>query len=463
MFVPTILKFFHDCRFFLKLTVLIFTLSYYCILQNSSRGSEFNASKEYCISETDLCVKPNEDYHSARVDNLPYGICYAGRVDNLCLENQAVSCLYFKRNRHRGVELEDEVIPIQHEYFLYSVPIIVFTVLASLGTLLFQTRILGVSFVQDESAFSSRKLTEFFVDKFISVCSVIVFSLIIVSGSDFDFMVTEKCDTSSPSTRTDFCQDLVQCDVNIRSIIAPTEWVATEYRVMAFVLGLCVLVIEIYTFIFPPVSQDDILEEYSHHIRQMNIHLASSSLRNEESGGALVYIVQTPRGSRVSRTYMSSSALSPRASQVLSPTRYIRQHQVFKRTNRINFKKWKFNVPVATLSEEAECSICLECFHKDKNSDKVNINANNSSRDVRSTPRTGRGPSALVYPVETDDDVDEDGVSVSNAQFESSLQSIVRIPCGHTFHEICIFEWARENSTCPVCRAETTTGDNVDV
>lgn len=30
----------------------------------------------------------------------------------------------------------------------------------------------------------------------------------------------------------------------------------------------------------------------------------------------------------------------------------------------------------------------------------------------------------------------------------------VRVPCGHSFHSVCIEEWARRARTCPVCRAD---------
>jgi hypothetical protein len=33
------------------------------------------------------------------------------------------------------------------------------------------------------------------------------------------------------------------------------------------------------------------------------------------------------------------------------------------------------------------------------------------------------------------------------------------MPCGHIFHESCIFQWLKENNTCPVCRYELETDD----
>ena len=454
-FLISLLKFIHQSRFFFKLSILIFTLSYYCILQNSSRGSEYSSTKQYCVSNTQKCKTPNEDYHPAKVDSLSYDICYAGDLNHLCVDNEAIQCLYTKRNRHQSIRMEDEVVARQHEYFQYSVPIIIFTVLASLGTLLFQSKLLGVSFVQDETAFASRKITEFFVDKFITICVVISFSLIIVSSLQFDFMMTEECDVKTLS-RQNFCDDLAGCDVNIRSIIYPEKWVATDYRNTSLILAICAIVFEIYTFIFPPISEDDPSEEYNHQIRQMNIQLSTSS-HNDDNGGAMVYIVQTPRGSRVSRTYMTST-LSPRASQLLSPVRYVRQHQVFKSTNKSNFKKWKFNIPLSSMSDDAECAICLECFHNPAGSEKSKKRVNGTAR---AQDRSGL---ALVHPldIEADDGEGDDDDETTSAQFESTLQSIVRVPCGHMFHEICIFEWTRENSTCPVCRADTTTGNDVN-
>ncbi|RLM69288.1 hypothetical protein C2845_PM17G02020 [Panicum miliaceum] len=33
------------------------------------------------------------------------------------------------------------------------------------------------------------------------------------------------------------------------------------------------------------------------------------------------------------------------------------------------------------------------------------------------------------------------------------------MPCSHTFHQRCIFEWLRRNAVCPLCRHQLPTED----
>lgn len=37
--------------------------------------------------------------------------------------------------------------------------------------------------------------------------------------------------------------------------------------------------------------------------------------------------------------------------------------------------------------------------------------------------------------------------------------TVVKLPCGHLFHETCISEWLRKSCMCPVCRFELETDD----
>jgi hypothetical protein len=294
----------------MKLLALVLSLIYFSVLQNSTGSNDYTSKKEYCISEIQRCTSPNGDYGSGEFDDLSFfPICYTRSVHNSCVRTEAFMCMYEQRNR--DVVVEDEVISQRHEYFRFAVPIIIFTVLAGVGTLLFQSKLLGISFVQqDDSSFSSSS-TEFYVDKVISAFCAITFSLMIVSSQHFRLMVLEDCDANSNER---FCNDLNLCGLDIRSIVFPTSWFAREYRVITVVLALLVLVCEVYSFVFPPEREDDsVVLTNGHRIRQMTIRGSSSSSLEDAGGGggAMVYVIQTPGGSRVSRRYTTSALSAP--------------------------------------------------------------------------------------------------------------------------------------------------------
>ena len=427
----------HSWRFNIKLVLFLLAFTYYCILDSNSQ--EYTSKKEYCLSEYTLCTSADSDYGSGEFTGMSYlPICYEGSVDKKCVDDVAFDCIYQRKQRHTGVILEDELIKVEHEYFLYAIPIIIFMVLSCIGIVLFQSKVLGISFIRDETAFSSTA-ADYFMNRFISTCAVISFSLMIVSSQKVNFMMTEICDASSNG---DLCFDLNVCGLEIRSIAFPKNWLARDYGIITIVLALLLLVIEMYSFLFPPQHDDMALVESGLRLRQMTIRASINSRPDNQNNEALVYIIQTPRGSRVSRRNTMTSILSPRSMQVLTPERYVQQHQLFKNSNASSFRKWKFNVLLSSIAEGSECAICLEKFACSENITKGSGQVVNGS--------------AKVHPVE-EEQVEEDS-EVDETDFKSAMKSIVQIPCGHVFHEICVFEWVRKNSTCPVCRANTITG-----
>ncbi|OQS06648.1 hypothetical protein THRCLA_01318 [Thraustotheca clavata] len=53
------------------------------------------------------------------------------------------------------------------------------------------------------------------------------------------------------------------------------------------------------------------------------------------------------------------------------------------------------------------------------------------------------------------DDLDGDCVICTNPQLVPGVGRVVELPCGHSFHTECIFDWFRRQTTCPLCRANT--------
>lgn len=448
----------YEWRFNIKFFVLLMIMIFYCGLEgNANDNNDFETSKEYCISGIGSCKSANANYgvaHNKNVDFFP--VCYSESVDNPCLSNEAFSCLSqkIKQDDYEESDVEEEVVPRQHDYFVYGVHIIIFTSIALVGTLVFQSNLLGISFIEDETAFSSKDATEFIIDKSISVCSFIVFSLILASSVQLNYMKEEQCrGHHSKHSKDPFCNYLDQCQADIRSVVFPSAFFASHYRDITITVACLLLAAELFTFIFPPEHDETVLLENGDRIRQMVIRpMVSTPSFNSESGSALVYVVQTPRGRRVSRTYMTPVA-SPRASEMYSPARYLQHHSTLKRIKEKETKNWIFGVkPSDIAGENQECSICLESLKSD--SVKVGPNRNDpsskkSKSTVNSSARPRISPEASAQERNQDDD-----------QFDVSLQAIVQIPCKHYFHELCIFEWIRENSTCPVCRADITTGES---
>ncbi|KAF8693305.1 hypothetical protein HU200_038693 [Digitaria exilis] len=55
----------------------------------------------------------------------------------------------------------------------------------------------------------------------------------------------------------------------------------------------------------------------------------------------------------------------------------------------------------------------------------------------------------------------DDCCAICLRDFDSSPR-LRAMPCSHTFHEHCIFEWLRRNAACPLCRHQLPTEEEVD-
>lgn len=40
---------------------------------------------------------------------------------------------------------------------------------------------------------------------------------------------------------------------------------------------------------------------------------------------------------------------------------------------------------------------------------------------------------------------------------KSSSKNVAVLPCGHKYHETCLYEWLEEHPNCPMCRASVKT------
>ncbi|KAA0044413.1 E3 ubiquitin-protein ligase RNF181-like protein [Cucumis melo var. makuwa] len=47
---------------------------------------------------------------------------------------------------------------------------------------------------------------------------------------------------------------------------------------------------------------------------------------------------------------------------------------------------------------------------------------------------------------------EEGDCSVCLDELDCGKREVIRIPCGHVYHESCIFEWLNNNNSCPLCR-----------
>jgi hypothetical protein len=54
--------------------------------------------------------------------------------------------------------------------------------------------------------------------------------------------------------------------------------------------------------------------------------------------------------------------------------------------------------------------------------------------------------------VDTCDEDDSGNRSHSNGEIHADIDQVIRLPCGHRFHEDCVIAWFFSSETCPLCR-----------
>jgi len=93
------------------------------------------------------------------------------------------------------------------------------------------------------------------------------------------------------------------------------------------------------------------------------------------------------------------------------------------------------------MQTQPNCIICQEDFI-------VNVNK-------RLRAKSQQHASTLLKEVENESEDEEK----QNNEVSPDDDNIRLMPCGHIFHESCIFQWLKDNNTCPVCRYELETED----
>ncbi|ORX57840.1 hypothetical protein BCR36DRAFT_344588 [Piromyces finnis] len=99
------------------------------------------------------------------------------------------------------------------------------------------------------------------------------------------------------------------------------------------------------------------------------------------------------------------------------------------------------------LQTQPNCIICQEDFITNVN--KHLKSKTKSNLCISNTLKEGEGE-------ESTKSVDKDE---QNNAISTDDDNIRLMPCGHIFHESCIFQWLKDNNTCPVCRYELETDD----
>jgi len=84
-----------------------------------------------------------------------------------------------------------------------------------------------------------------------------------------------------------------------------------------------------------------------------------------------------------------------------------------------------------------------------------------SPKPRRPPPASAKAKASLPSVTVTDHDIKEnqnDSCTICLGQLAFGTAAI-RIPCGHLFHQHCIFDWLKIGNACPVCRYELATDD----
>jgi len=112
------------------------------------------------------------------------------------------------------------------------------------------------------------------------------------------------------------------------------------------------------------------------------------------------------------------------------------------------------------LQSQPNCIICQEDFIKNVNKrlklkSKLHLNS-------KVEPESDDIKEKKEMEVKSDEgenntkDIDEEK---EEKEVNTDDDNIRLMPCGHIYHESCIFQWLKDNNTCPVCRYELETDD----
>lgn len=112
------------------------------------------------------------------------------------------------------------------------------------------------------------------------------------------------------------------------------------------------------------------------------------------------------------------------------------------RLPRAVIQSWRWHPPAATISGTVCAGADLaSAAHGNGVADgttATSMDVGEPADDSSSTVRSGQSDDHLCVICITGLEAHEGGV---------------RLPCGHLFHESCVAEWLRRNSSCPHCRA----------
>eukprot|EP01039_Chlorochromonas_danica_P003864 gene3863-4221_t len=283
--------------------------------------------------------------------------------------------------------------------------------------------------------------------------------MLVVSSLMQSFVLHESCEYLYHSDEKNFCDSIQSAGLTVVSLISPKDVIVSKTPIWSFVLAvllfatiICQCVIEVKLEggrIYPQHSgESPIFAEIHSGLFRENIRAATDHF--------MVYWFASDSRELSARSYITEKTILP----------------------------WKL-IPTNELPNESECSICLSAFSSKGGDDNscacsirsaCNLHASNknSSRvfplDVGriptitlsasysqsihgvggySTSTLGLDPSHERQQSSTDLSMMEEGRLPS-----SSVNAIVRVACGHIFHEGCISRWLISNLSCPICRAE---------
>ena len=114
------------------------------------------------------------------------------------------------------------------------------------------------------------------------------------------------------------------------------------------------------------------------------------------------------------------------------------------------------------LQNQPNCIICQEDFITNVNK---RLRSKTSLLKIKSEIDDGK-PTEKEEGEEKEKEGKEEKVSDGHCEdyddhndVDTDDDNIRLMPCGHIFHECCLFQWLKDNNTCPVCRYELETED----